>query len=99
MHKFAPIRIGPEGLRLRDAKVCMQAAGKGHSSHYEDIRGGTWTKGVRLGPKCVRWPQYEIDALIAARIAGQSPAELQVLVQHLHSLRPQLLSQFVPGAA
>jgi prophage regulatory protein len=46
-----------------------------------------WTKPVRLGPRCVGWPEHETAALNAARIAGKTDNEIRALVVKLHLAR------------
>jgi len=48
------------------------ASGYSRSTIYLRIAQGLWTKQVSLGPRCVGWPENEVAALNAARIAGKS---------------------------
>lgn len=68
----------PEVLRKR---------GKSRSSHYLDIQNGLFTKPVSLGARAVGWPDDEVDALNAARIAGKSDDEIRALVAKLEAAR------------
>jgi prophage regulatory protein len=63
------------------------ASGEGRSTLYSRISQGLWTKPVRLGPRSVGWPEYEVEALIAARIAGKSDEEIRALVLELEAAR------------
>jgi prophage regulatory protein len=45
---------------------------------------------VALGPRAVAWPESEVDALIAARIAGHDPHQIRELVDRLHAQRRAL---------
>jgi prophage regulatory protein len=40
----------------------------------------------------VGWPDYEVRALNAARIAGKTGDEIRELVDRLHAKRPELLA-------
>ena len=40
-----------------------------------------------IGPNTVAWPAAEIDALIAARVAGADDAAVRELVARLHAER------------
>ncbi len=71
-------------LRLPEVRV---SRGRSRSAHYSDIRNGTCTEPVALGARSVGWPESEIDALNAARIAGKSDNEIRDLVVKLHAAR------------
>lgn len=68
----------PEVLSLR---------GRSNSSHYADISAGLYTQPVPIGVQSVGWPENEVAALNAARIAGKSQAEIKQLVVALHAAR------------
>ena len=59
----------------------------GRSTIYVRIDQGLWTRQVRLGPRGVAWPAHEVEALIAARIAGLTDEEIRALVVRLHAAR------------
>lgn len=62
----------------------------GHSSRtgvYNAIQAGLFTKPVKIGRRCSAWPDYEIAAINAARIAGKSDDEIRALVSNLHAKR------------
>lgn len=71
-------------LRLPQIKA---RTGRGRSSIYADIRAGLFTAPVPIGARAVGWPSSEVDALIAARIAGKSDAEIRALVAELEVYR------------
>lgn len=60
------------------------------ASVYNDIRDGKFTAGVAIGQRAKGWPDYEVDAIISARIAGRSDAEIRALVKVLHAKRTEL---------
>jgi len=62
-------------------------SGYSRSTIYLRIAQGLWTKQVSLGPRCVAWPAYEVEALNAARVAGKSDEEIRVLVVKLEAAR------------
>lgn len=68
-------------------------SGYSRSTVYLRINQGLWTKPVRLGPRCVGWPLHEVAALNAARIAGKTDEEIQVLVTKLESARAATLPE------
>ena len=65
----------------------MRAMGRSHSSLYNDINNGLLTQPVRIGVQSVAWPDYEVDAVNRARIAGKSDDQIRALVAELHALR------------
>lgn len=48
---------------------------------------GLITKSVSLGARAVGWPTDEIDAIVTARIAGKSEADIKELVSRLTAAR------------
>ncbi len=68
----------PEVLRQR---------GISRSTHYTDIQRGLYTRAVAISTRAVGWPEYEVEALFAARIAGKSPNEIRALVRQLEANR------------
>ena len=71
---------------LRVRKV-LAKTGMTRSPLYVDIARGLWTRAVKLGPRAAGWPEDECDALVNARIAGQSEDQIRKLVQKLHEKR------------
>ena len=74
-------------LRLPEVRA---SRGRSRSAHYSDIKNGTCTEPVALGARSVGWPESEIEALNAARIAGKSDDEIRDLVAKLHAARRTL---------
>ena len=60
------------------------------ASAYNSIRAGVLTTGVAIGQRSRGWPDYEVKAIAAARIAGRSDEEVRHLVQELHAKRSEL---------
>jgi prophage regulatory protein len=72
---------------------CKQEAGyRSNASVYNLIREGLWTKPVQIGQRSVGWPDGEVRAICAARIAGQSEDQIRELVKRLHAKRTELLA-------
>lgn len=64
----------------------------GHRSHvsvYELVRSGLFTKPIHIGRRSVGWPESEIEAVNAARIAGRSDDFIRGLVGQLHTKRQE----------
>jgi prophage regulatory protein len=73
--------------------ACKAEAGyRSNASIYNLIREGLWTKPVPIGQRSVGWPDYEVRALNAARIAGKTGDEIRELVDRLHAKRSELLA-------
>lgn len=60
------------------------------ASQYNAIRDGLFTTGVAIGQRSKGWPDYEVKAIAAARIAGKSEPEIRELVIRLHAMRSEL---------
>jgi prophage regulatory protein len=62
----------------------------GHASHasvYTAIHDGLFTVPVPIGQRAVGWPDTEVKAINAARIAGKSDDQIRELVAKLHNAR------------
>lgn len=73
----------------------------GHSSDtsiYSRVRSGELTKPVNIGKRAVGWPSHEVEAIVAATIAGHSVDEIKALVVRLHADRAKLSPLLVPPA-
>lgn len=74
-------------IRLRDVIARM---GRGRSTIYEDIAAGTMTPPVPIGARAKGWPDYEIDAIQAARIAGRTTDQIRTLVAEMVARRREM---------
>ena len=83
---------------LRRRHVESQS-GYPRSTLYLRISQGLWTRPVKLGPRAVGWPSDEVTAINAARIAGQSDAEIRALVTRLEAGRKASTSASSPTDA
>ena len=75
-------------LRLPEVKRVL--GHRADASVYNAIRAGLFTAGVAIGQRARGWPDYEIDAINAARVAGKSDDEIRELVKALHAKRTAL---------
>ena len=75
---------------LRLPAVKRAQGHKSDASVYNAIRGGLFTTGVAIGQRAKGWPDYEVDAINAARVAGKSDDEIRELVTRLHAKRAEL---------
>ena len=62
------------------------------STVYANVTDQTLTPPIKIGPRASAWPEYEIDAIIAARIAGKSDDDIRELVNELTAKREFLLA-------
>ncbi len=68
--------------------ACKAETGdRSNTSIYNRIRDGLWTKPVAIGQCAKAWPDYEVKAIVRARIAGQTDDEIRELVNRLHEKR------------
>ena len=70
----------------------LKKRGRSKSAHYLDIHNGLCTKPVSTGARSVAWPEHEIEAINAARMAGASELEIRFLVNKLESKRKDFTS-------
>lgn len=68
-------------------KQLEQRMGIGRSTIYLRISQSLIPSPVSLGAHSVGWPVHEIDAIIAARVAGKSDDEIRLLVAELETAR------------
>lgn len=72
-------------LRISDVKAATGICS--HTTIYNAIEAGTFPNSIPLGARSVGWPSDEVQAVVAARIAGAADDELRALVQQLHAAR------------
>ena len=68
----------------------LKQRGRSRSAHYLDIQNELFTKPVAIGSRAVGWPDTEVLALNAARIAGKTDDEIRTLVKKLEADRKAL---------
>lgn len=71
-------------LRLPSVKA---KSGYSRSTIYLRISQRLWPRPVSLGARAVGWPESEVAAMNAARIAGKTEADIRALVIRLESAR------------
>lgn len=73
-------------------ETCKAEAGyRSNASIYNQIRDGLWTQPVKISERSSGWPDFEVKALCAARIAGHTEEQIRELVNRLHAKRAELL--------
>jgi prophage regulatory protein len=77
-------------LRLPEVKRVF--GHRADASIYNAIRAGLFPTGVAIGQRAKGWPDFEVNAIAAARIAGQSDPQIRELVQALQAKRAGLVA-------
>lgn len=76
---------------LRKPEVKVERGWRSDASVSSAVRNRLLTKPIRLGPRSVGWPDYEVKAITNALIAGQSDDDIRRLVDRLHAKRGELV--------
>lgn len=88
--KIRPAAHSSTTPRLFRLPTVLDSRGIKHSQHWEDIQAELFTKPVKVG-RVALWPENEVAALNAARIAGKSDDQIRQLVRALHAARATAL--------
>ena len=72
-------------LRLPSVKAEM--GHRSDASVYNAIRAGLFPVGVQIGQRAKGWPDYEVNAINTARVAGKTEDEIRELVKSLYAKR------------
>lgn len=70
--------------RMRDVSKQLGIA---KPTLYAHIVKGIFPPGISVGPRATAWPAAELDAIVAARTAGKSEAQIKELVASLTAAR------------
>lgn len=70
----------------------LAATGDTRSPMYAKVAAGLFPRPVKLGRRATGWPEHEVEAILVARTAGVTDAELVKLVSTLHDRRKSRLS-------
>lgn len=76
---------------LRVQEVKKLTGYPSNTSIYGSMKAGLFPKQVKIGVRSVGWPKYEVEVIVAARIAGWNDDQIRRLVNRLHEQRVQLL--------
>jgi len=77
-------------MRLIRTSETLKKTGDTKSPHYAKIAAGLFPAPVKIGGRrAAGYPEHEVDAIIAARIAGKSDQQIRELVQRLHEARKE----------
>jgi len=79
-------------IHLLRLPAVLERRGCRESQHHDDVRDGLFVKPIKRGPRLSLYPDFEVDAIVRAEIAGRTPAEIRQLVAQLESARKTLAS-------
>jgi prophage regulatory protein len=77
---------------LRIDGVLTSTGNKSHATIYDRIKRGLFPRPVPIGARSVGWPDYEVEAINAAHIAGADDDTMRALVERLHAKRTEKLA-------
>lgn len=77
-------------LRLPEVKRVL--GHRADASVYNAIREELFPTGVAIGQRAKGWPDYEVQAIATARVAGKSNDQIRELVKALHAKRAELVA-------
>ena len=80
-------------IRPREARTRL---GISNSTLYLAILDGTIPPPVRIAKRCTGWPESELDAVLAARIRGESDDAVRELIARLVAQRKQVRPPEMP---
>ena len=70
-------------MKLIKLPKVLDLRAKSKTSHYDDIKNGLMTPPIKVGTQAVAWPEREVIAINAARVAGKSDEEIRLIVSRL----------------
>jgi predicted DNA-binding transcriptional regulator AlpA len=72
-------------VKLMRIKRVLEQTGDSRSSLYDKVARGLFPRPVKLGgERASAWPDEEIEAILAARVASVQDDEIRLLVARLH---------------
>lgn len=82
---------------LRLDKVLEATGYRSQTSIYGQVTEGTFTKPIPIGKRSVGWPDFEVEQINLARVAGATSEQLKCLVTQLMAQRERLMPPLVKG--
>ncbi len=76
-----------EPAKLIRFEQVLPLYGTAETRFRQDVREGLMTSPIKPSRKLSLWPESELTAINAARLAGRKPDEIRALVQQLHAKR------------
>jgi len=74
-------------MQIIRIKEVLARTGKCRSAIYAEAVAGTFTPPIKIGARASGWPDYEVDEINAARVAGKAEADIKKLVVDLVNRR------------
>jgi prophage regulatory protein len=74
-------------MQMEPLSSVLKKKSDSRTSLYKQIKEGLFPPGVKLGARRVAWPDYEIESVLKARIAGQTDDQIRALVAELQTNR------------
>jgi prophage regulatory protein len=74
-------------FRIMRSPEVIQISGMPRSTRVLHISKGLWPRPVSIGGRAIGWLSTEVDAILAARVAGKSDEEIRQLVRNLEAQR------------
>ena len=84
---------------LRKLETRAELGYRSDTSIQNAIKAGMLTRPVPIGARAVGWPDDEIRAINAARIAGKTDDEIRALVEYLQGQRAIKFERLMGGMA
>lgn len=84
---------------LRKLETRAELGYRSNTSIDNAVKTGLITRPVPIGARAVGWPDDEIRAINAARIAGKTDDEIRVLVEYLQGQRAIKFERLMGGMA
>jgi prophage regulatory protein len=76
-----------QALNILRRKAVLAKMGDSNTNFYGRIKAGLFTSPIKLGERSSGWPEHEVEAILAARIAGVSNERIRELVARLETDR------------
>ncbi len=74
-------------LKIMRIKQIKAQTGLPNSTLYDHMNKGLFCRPIKLSERCRGWLESEVTAIMGARIAGKSEAEIKELVLSLENQR------------
>lgn len=82
---------------LRIDAVLQKTGERSKTSIYNRVKEGVFTKSVPIGQRITGWPEHEVETIVAAQVAGQTPEQIRGLVKSLHAQRAERFKMLTQG--
>jgi len=72
-----------KGKRFMKLKEVLERIGLGRSNFLDKVKSGLFPPQIHVGPRAVRWDEFELSEVQAAYLAGRGPDDIRALVRRL----------------